>query len=125
MSTEELESNSIDIYTIFTYRYIFDRKNDIVNLSLDIDELRQFPERLFASYKAEWESYNQKAARKLDIELSAENAQAIVSNLSAKQQNELREYLQAIERAIAINESPNIKVIKTELRSYLEFLIKL
>jgi hypothetical protein len=114
-----------DIYTIFIYRYIFDRKNDIVDLRADVYDLQHFPERLMSSYQAEWKKYNKKAANERGIDIEQQDTSALIDTMRSDQQQELAEFLKIIENTITINESKNIKVIKTELKTYIETLIKL
>jgi hypothetical protein len=125
MTLKSKQTKITDIYTVFTYRYIFDEKNDIVNLHSDVYDLQHFPERLMSSYNAEWQKYNRKAANKRNLDLSAQQAKILVSKLTDSQQKELSEFLQVIEKTAAINASSNIKVIKTEFKSYIESLLKL
>lgn len=125
MKIEKNKAKITDIYTVFTYRYIFDDKNDIVDLGSDVRDLHQFPERLLGSYSAEWQKYNRKAANKLSLDLSEEKAKILVDGLTRIQQKELSDFLVVIEKACVISTSPNIKVIKTNLKSYTEFLLKL
>lgn len=125
MTLEQKKTETPDIYTIFTYRYLFDTKNDIVDLRADVYDLQHFPERLLSSYQAEWTKYNKKAAAKRGIDLNKREVSTLIENLSPEQQQELREFLNMIESAVAINESKNIKVIKTGLKAYIESLIKL
>ncbi|MFT4653521.1 MAG: hypothetical protein ACI82S_001173 [Patiriisocius sp.] len=125
MKIEKDKAITLDIYTVFTYRYMFDDKNDIVDLGSDVRDLHQFPERLLGSYSAEWQKYNKKAANKLHLDLSAEKAKILADDLTFIQQKELSEFLGIIEKATVISTSSNIKVIKTNLKSYTEFLLKL
>ncbi|MFT6271013.1 MAG: hypothetical protein ACJAVV_003852 [Alphaproteobacteria bacterium] len=125
MKLVKKQTKTTDIYTIFTYRYIFDENNDIVDLASDIRDLHQFPERLLGSYSAEWQKYNKRAASKLNIDLSEERVKVLVDGLTRFKQIELSEFLVFIEKAIVIDKSPNIKVIKTDLKSYTESLLEL
>lgn len=125
MTHEENNLDTIDIYTIVTYRYLFDKKDDIVKLSDDIRDLHHFPERLMGSYCDEWQKYIGRAAKQRSIKLSHQNAQLLVQNMSSEQQNELHVLLAIVEQTLTIIASPNIKVIKTNLKSFVESLLNL
>lgn len=125
MKQERNESKISDIYTVFIYRYVFDTKNDIVDLRADVYDLQYFPERLLSSYQAEWKKYNKKAVNERGIDLEEQDPSALVNALHPDQQQELSELLKIIENTTTINASKNIKVIKTELKTYIESLLKL
>jgi hypothetical protein len=124
MNKEKTQIRSNNIYTVFAFRYIFDERNDVVDLRSDVRDLHQFPERLMGSYEAEWQKYIRKATSKLSIDLTEEHATTLVDSLPRFQQKELSEFLGIIDKTIIINTSPNIKVIKTGLKSYIEALLK-
>lgn len=113
------------IYTIFTYRYVFDQNKDIVDLKQDVLDLRQFPERLFGSYSHEWGKYNKKIIQRQKLEVSKSNVKHLVNSLSFEKQKELEYLLSIIEKAMLVATSTNIIVIKSELKSYIENLIKI
>lgn len=125
MTKNNNQDQAIDIYTIFIYRYLFDKKHDIVNLKADVHDLQHFPERLMTSYQDEWQKYNRKAANERNIDLHKQDTKLLIATLCAQQQEELKIFLNIIENTVAINNSTNIKVIKTELKSYIESLLKL
>ena len=113
------------ILTIFTYRYVFDQKNDIVNLRKDIIDLEQFPERLTGSYCYEWEKYNRKAMHEQKTDSANGTLKELVSKLSFAKQNELEYLLTIIEKTLLIMAASNIIVIKSEFKSYIENLLKI
>jgi glycosyltransferase involved in cell wall biosynthesis len=55
----------LNLPSLFVYRYLLDKPNDIVNLQKDIQDLPFFPERLNASYQDEWIVFCKKAVSKL------------------------------------------------------------
>lgn len=113
------------ILTIFTYRYVFDQKNDIVNLRNDIVDLEQFPERLTGSYCYEWEKYNRKAMHEQKLDGADDKLQELVSKLSFEKQKELEYLLCIIEKTMLVMAASNIIVIKSEFKSYIEKLLKI
>lgn len=121
----ENSSNNKHILTTFTYRYVFDRKNDIVDLRQDVIDLAQFPERLSGSYCYEWEKFNKKAMYEQEIDAGIDTLKKLVSGLSLEEQKELEFLLHIIEKAMLVVDSSNIIVIKSELKSYIEHLIKI
>lgn len=122
----ENSKSSIDskqILTTFTYRYVFDRKNDIVDLRQDVIDLAQFPERLSGSYRSEWEKFNKKAMYEQKVDASEDKLKELLSRLSGEEQKELEYLLRIIEKTMLVLASSNIIVIKSELKSYIENLL--
>jgi hypothetical protein len=113
------------ILTMFTYRYVFDQKNDIVDLRQDVLDLAQFPERLTGSYSCEWEKYNRKAMYEKKIEAGDDKLKELLINLSFEKRKELEYLLCVVEKTILVLASSNIIVIKSELKSYIENLLKI
>lgn len=110
---------------MFTYRYVFDQKNDIVDLRQDVLDLAQFPERLTGSYSCEWEKYNRKAMYEKKIEAGDDKLKELLINLSFEKRKELEYLLCVVEKTILVLASSNIIVIKSELKSYIENLLKI
>ena len=54
---EQLPIKLLSVDVLFALRLLFDHKDDIVDLDADIDDLHHYPERLFGSYRPEWEVY--------------------------------------------------------------------
>jgi hypothetical protein len=125
METTKSYKNNEHIFTIFTYRYVFDQNNDIVDLKQDVLDLRQFPERLFGSYCYEWGKYNKKVMHRQEIEVGKSNVKHLVNSLSLDKQKELEYLLSIIQKAMLVATGTNIIVIKSELKSYIENLIKI
>lgn len=125
MGTTKSGIDSDKIFTVFTYRYVHDRKNDVVDLKQDVLDLNEFPERLFGSYVYEWEKYNKRVMHKQTINVDTINHKQLIDSLSFDAQNELESLLSIIEKAMIVVSSTNIIVIKSELKSYIENLLKI
>lgn len=120
-----MPDEKLDLNTLFTLRYLLDIKNDIVNLKQDVLDLQYFPERLDGSYKQEWLTYIKRQCHKREIELSQKTAQAFLGTLNEDQVSEYRALLTQVQQTENINNSENIKVIKTNVKAYIEHLLKL
>lgn len=125
LKNSKLKMDNKRIYTIFTYRYVLDKNNDIVDLTQDVLDLKQFPERLTGSYCFEWEKYNKKEMYKQKVGANTGELKRLVSNLPFEKQRELKYLLSIIEKTMLVLRSPNIIVIKSELKSYIENLLKI
>jgi len=116
-----------DLKTLFMFRFALDKTNDTVNLEKDINDLSGFPERLTDSYLAEWQSYVKRELNK--IEKAGEAAkQSFALNIDKLQsgENTQFEHLYAkIKTAEKVNNSPEVAVMTTPLKSYVNQLLKL
>ena len=112
---------SVDV--LFLYRYVYDDENDIVNLQQDVLDLEVFPERLEGSYIFEWQKYVRREAHKQNFKTSEESAKNLLSKLEKTRLTEYLELQKIIEKAQQINQSKNVKVIKTPFRTYIESLL--
>lgn len=118
------ESLHPDINTLFLFRYLFDQKDDLVNLKQDVLDLQSFPERLMGSYKAEWEVYLKKMLRKSALPEDFDPITRL-KELPQTKQEEYQSLSHIIEQTLNISTASNIKVIKTPLKAYTEQLMKL
>jgi hypothetical protein len=112
---------SVDV--LFLYRYVYDDENDIVNLQQDVLDLEVFPERLEGSYIFEWQKYVRREAHKQNFKTSEESAKNLLSKLEKTRLTEYLKLQRIIEKAQQINQSKNVKVIKTPFRTYIESLL--
>lgn len=77
-------NTDLNLPSLFVYRYLLDKPNDIVNLQKDIQDLPFFPERLNASYQDEWIIFCKKAVSKLGFkDLSKLNLAFLTDELNA------------------------------------------
>ncbi len=118
---------SIDV--LFALRLLFDDTKGVVNLASDVKELRHFPERLFGSYRPEWEAY---VTRAIALRLQRANeptVTAFVDTLLAEI-TDLREtsvhyqqLLPEIQRARSIVDSDATKVFPSPWRQQIMALL--
>ena len=120
-----MKPGTLDITSLFIFRFVMDNKKDIVNLDQDIQELHFYPERLNGSYRNEWITYVKKRAYELKIPLTVSKATQILNELPEKDKKKFYELLDIIKKAELINDSDNINVIKTDVKAYIEKLLKL
>lgn len=116
--------DNTDVLTLFAYRYLLDKSNDIVNLKQDVIDLQTFPERLFSSYKAEWTRYIKRelATKQTSQNLIHLNIEDILSSESQKEYAYLKGL---VSMAIKIEATEKVKVIDTPLKVYINQLMKL
>ncbi|WP_395338637.1 hypothetical protein PN836_012200 [Ningiella sp. W23] len=121
------EIDTCGITDLFTLRYAMDKKNDIVNLREDVLDLQSFPERLYASYQAEWRKYVKRALHQLQAHDDEQKRafQNKVSELQSGQSGEFNELLAVVNTAIVVNDSQQVSVLTTPLKRYVEDLLKL
>jgi len=122
-TTQAIDNKNIS--TLFAYRYVLNNRNDIVDLRQDILDLRSFPERLFGSYRYEWDKYINKAMHEQGKEIDESALKQLIEKLSVNKQEELKDLLGILEETFVVVSSPNIIVIKSELKTYIENLLKL
>jgi len=122
-TTQAIDNKNIS--TLFAYRYVLNNRNDIVDLRQDILDLRSFPERLFGSYRYEWDKYINKAMHEQGKEIDESALKQLIEKLSVNKQEELKDLLGILEETFVVVSSPNIIVIKSELETYIENLLKL
>ena len=120
-----MQNENLDLNTLFTLRFLLDVKNDIVNLKQDVLDLQYFPERLDGSYKQEWVTFIKRQCHKRNIELSQKTAQVRLNEISDDKIEEYQTLLTLVQQTENINNSENIKVIKTNVKAYIESLLKL
>lgn len=119
--TEKVDLN--DIETLFTLRYILDNPSDIVDLSQDIKDLSGFPERLFGSYKSEWQTYIKKEAKKRKLVVESIDLVEFLHQLPDSLQTDYLSMLELVRKSQIIATSSNVKVIKSPLKTYIEALL--
>lgn len=120
-----MERENLNLATLFIFRFVLDKQNDIVNLHQDIQDLHFYPERLQGSYKQEWMTYVKKRVYELKLELTDDKAQELFNKLPDEKKQEFYQLSEIIEKAEQINNSDNINVIKTGVKAYIEQLLKL
>ncbi len=120
-----MEQENLNFATLFIFRFVLDKPNDIVNLHEDIQDLYFYPERLHGSYKQEWMTYVKKRAHELNYALTNDKAEELFKKLPAEKKQKFYELSEIIEKAEQINQSENINVIKTDVKAYIEQLLKL
>nr|WP_136250883.1 hypothetical protein [Ningiella ruwaisensis] len=119
--------DQLDIKSLFIFRYLLDRADDIVDLKKDIHDLRHFPERLETSYKHEWRTYVKKElhlleesdyGQRLEIE---QHFHHIVNS----PEHPFDEMLTIVEFAQKVNNSDTVTVMTTPLKRYVHELLRL
>ena len=119
-----MHKNNNEIVTLFTYRYLLDEPQPPHDFKQDIEDLRVFPERLEISHVDEWRSYIRRYINRK--KLSDTELETLTKRLDIPEISEEFQYLKAILiTALKINDSPEIKVINTPLKAYLNKLIKM
>ncbi|WP_296044516.1 hypothetical protein [uncultured Alteromonas sp.] len=117
-------TNHHAIITLFTYRYLLDEPQPPHDFKQDIEELNVFPERLEISHVDEWRSYIRRYISR--NKLTNEQIEALTQRLDIPEVYEEYQYLKSIViTALKINDSPDVKVINTPLKEYLNKLINL
>lgn len=122
-----IDVKNCDLLTLFMFRFALDRPNDTVDLQRDILDLQSFPERLNDSYKAEWQTYVKRELHKKQRE-GKQEMQALIARLSdlEKQNDETFNRLRSkIDMAVKVNNSPDVTVMTTPLKSYVNQLLKI
>ena len=119
--TEKVDLN--DIETLFTLRYMLDDPSDIVDLGQDIEDLTSFPERLFGSYKFEWQTYIKKEAKKRKLIVDSIDLVEFIHQLPDSLKTDYLRMLELVQKSQIIANSSNVKVIKSPLKTYIEALL--
>ncbi|PRO71634.1 hypothetical protein C6Y40_21125 [Alteromonas alba] len=118
------KNNNNEIVTLFTYRYLLNEPQPPHDFKQDIEDLRVFPERLEISHVDEWRSYIRRYINRK--KLSDAELETLTKRLDIPEISEEFQYLKSILiTALKINDSPEIKVINTPLKAYLNKLIKM
>jgi hypothetical protein len=113
-----------EIITLFTYRYLLDEPQPPHDSKQDIEDLRVFPERLEVSHVDEWRSYIRRYINR--NKLSEKELETLSERLNIPAVSEEYQYLKSIViTALKINDSPDVKVINTPLKDYLNKLINM
>ena len=113
-----------EIITLFTYRYLLDEPQPPHDFKQDIEDLRVFPERLEVSHVDEWRSYIRRYINR--NKLSNAELETLTKRLDTPEVSEEYQYLRSIViTALKINNSPEVKVINTPLKEYLNKLINM
>lgn len=122
-----IDVENCDLLSLFMFRYALDRPNDTVDLQRDILDLQSFPERLNDSYKDEWQTYVKRELHKKQ-RAGKQEMQALIARLSdlEKQNDETFNRLRSkIDVAVKVNNSPDVTVMTTPLKSYVNQLLKI
>ncbi|MEM0912054.1 MAG: hypothetical protein AAGJ37_13825 [Pseudomonadota bacterium] len=116
--------DTADVMTLFTFRYLLDKPNDIVDLTQDVLDLQAFPERLFGSYKEEWTRYIKRelATKQTSKNLIHLDIKEVLSSDSLEEYESLK---QIVSMALSIEATEKVIVIDTPLKAYLNQLMKL
>ncbi len=119
--------NNCDLLTLFTFRFALDQANSIVKLKLDILDLQSFPERLELSYEDEWRTYVKRAIHNIERSPLGNKAalQESINALLDGHSDEFNMQLSIVKTALAINNSTEVTVINTPLKTYVNNLLKL
>jgi hypothetical protein len=119
--------NNCDLLTLFTFRFALDQANTVVNLKLDILDLQSFPERLEVSYEAEWRTYVKRAMHNIEKSPVGDKAslEKSISALLDGHSDEFNEQLRIVKTAMAVNNSTEVTVINTPLKTYVQNLLNL
>ena len=113
-----------EIITLFTYRYLLDELQPPHDFKQDIEDLRVFPERLEISHVDEWRSDIRRYINR--NKLGNAELEALTKRLDTPEVSEEYQYLRSIViTALKINTSPEVKVINTPLKEYLNKLINM
>ena len=119
-----MDIDKCDLVTLFTFRYLLDKANDVVDLKQDVFDLQYFPERLHASYADEWRNY---IKRRIMVDGKDPIDEQSISQIAEKDEKH-KEYEQLksiVIMALKINESSNVQSIQSPLKHYIEQLLKL
>jgi len=126
---EVLPLSRISIDLLLALRFLYDTKNDVVDLKQDVSDLSVVPERLSDSYRQEWEAYVLRA-----IVLDMKDNEGIeptvfintmlerVDELKAES-NELKSLSKQVEQADAINSANNTSTFPSPWRQQLMTLL--
>jgi hypothetical protein len=119
--------NNCDLITLFTLRYALDKPDDIVNLKFDILDLQNFPERLDISYEAEWRTYVKRAIHSIKTSRfrTKKYLEAHINELLDGTSEEFNTLLEIVKTAMAVNNSTQVTVINSPLKTYVQQLLKL
>lgn len=126
---EQLPIQLLNIDVLFALRLLFDSNNDIVDLDADIYDLRYYPERLYGSYRPEWEVFVTRAiATRLRREDDASVTQFVARILEEvtemiKHASRYAELYPYIVDARAIHEADNTLVFSTPWRQQITALL--
>lgn len=126
---EQLPVQLLNIDVLFALRLLFDSDNDVVDLDADIHDLRHYPDRLFGSYRPEWEVYITRAiATRLQRDEDASVTQFVARILDEvtemiEQSSRYAELYPIIVEARAIYEADNTVVFPTPMRQQITALL--
>jgi len=122
-----IDVKNCDLITLFMFRYALDKPNDTVNLTRDIIDLQSFPERLHDSYLPEWQTYVKKELYRVE-RANEQEKQTLLAHLSDLQQSNNETFIRLcalINTAVKVNNSPEVTVMTTPLKSYVTQLLKI
>ncbi len=119
-----IELEKADVITLFTYRYLVDKSDDIVDLRQDVLDLQSFPERLYGSYQEEWKRYIKReiATKQMSKNLIQLDLEDVLTSDSLEEYEALK---QIVSTAMQVESTENVKVIDTPLKVYINRLMNL
>lgn len=126
---QQLPLNKLTLDVLFALRLWFDDRDDIVDIDMDIAELDTFPERLFDSYRPEWEAYVARALanyvrQSADFSTTAFLARILDDVDDMKNNNQrYQRLIKAISRAKTVINAPNTQVFPTPWRQQITALL--
>jgi hypothetical protein len=90
-------------------------------------DLQNFPERLEVSYQAEWRTYVKRAIHNIEKSALGDKVslQKRINALLDGHSNEFNAQLSIVKTAMAVNNSTQVTVINTPLKTYVNNLLKL
>lgn len=129
LMSRHLPISRLSIDVLLALRLYYDSAAQGVSIDKDIAELREFPERLSGSYRAEWESLvKREVARQIiqqDARPVSEMIEIIMADLEtfyARDERFLR-LLELVRHAEAVEKTDNARVFPTPLRRQLMALL--
>ncbi|WP_218310452.1 hypothetical protein [Alteromonas antoniana] len=129
LMSRHLPISRLSIDVLLALRLYYDSAAQGVSIDKDIAELREFPERLSGSYRAEWESLvKREVARQIiqqDARPVSEMIEIIMADLEtfyARDERFLR-LLELVRHAEAIEKTDNARVFPTPLKRQLMALL--
>lgn len=126
---QQLPVDRLSIEVLFALRVLFDKPEPTVNLHQDIADLTHFPDRLYDSYRPEWESYVKRALvehvqahpEQASDELIAELFEQI--DTLQRSHPDYSHWLGHIEDTQALLTSPNAHIFPTPWRQQIMALL--
>ena len=129
LMSRHLPISRLSIDVLLALRLYYDSAAQGVSIDKDIAELREFPERLSGSYRAEWESLvKREVARQIiqqDARPVSEMIEIIMADLEtfyARDERFLR-LLELVRHAEAVEKTDNARVFPTPLKRQLMALL--